>query len=215
MQTGLEISVGATKTFMAQMVEIFLMGLHLFPMPANTLHNLLTELRLLPTKVQQILGQEDRIQAIARQIAGSRDLFLIAKGRNFPIALEGAWKLKEIAYIHAEAYPAGELKHGPFALLNEETPVIAIMPTDHTYQRLLGSIKEIKARGAPVIVITDADEGEISQLVDTVIRVPNTDPCFSPVLNVVPLQLLAYYTALERGYPIDKPRNLAKSVTVH
>ena len=215
MRTGLEVSVAATKTFMAQIVELYLLGLHLLPMPVDTLHTLLTELRLLPVKVQRILAAEAQVQAVAQRIAHSRDLFLIAKGTNYPVALEGAWKLKEVAYVHAEAFPAGELKHGPFALLDEETPVIAIMPKDDAYQRLLGTVKEVKARGAPVIAITDADDGEAAQLVDEVIHVPTTDPCFSPVLNIVPLQLLAYYMARECGYPIDKPRNLAKSVTVH
>ena len=215
MRTGLEVSVAATKTFMAQIVELYLLGLHLLPMPVDALHTLLTELRLLPAKVQRILAAETQIQAVAQRIADCQDLFLIAKGTSYPVALEGAWKLKEVAYVHAEAFPAGELKHGPFALLSQETPVIAIMPRDDTYQRLLGTVKEVKARGAPVIAITDADDDEAAQLVDEVIRIPATDPRFSPVLSVVPLQLLAYYMARERGYPIDKPRNLAKSVTVH
>ena len=131
------------------------------------------------------------------------------------MTLEGALKLKEVAYLHAEGYPSGELKHGPFALLSEDTPVIALVPHDSTYTRLLNSVKEIKARGAPIIAITDSSDGELAQLVDDVVRIPATEPYFSPILNTVALQLLAYYAARERGCPIDRPRNLAKSVTVH
>ena len=214
-QAGPEMSVAATKTFLAQLTGLYLLGLHLFPPPVNVLHHLLTELRLLPGKVQRVLGAEGSLQNLARSIAPADNVFLIAKGINYPVAMEGALKLKEVAYIHAEGYPSGELKHGTFALLGSDTPVIAIMPKDATYLRLLNTVKEVKARGSPVIAITDTDDGEVSQLVDHVVRLPATEPMFSPVINTVALQLLAYYCARERGCSIDRPRNLAKTVTVH
>jgi glucosamine--fructose-6-phosphate aminotransferase (isomerizing) len=215
LRTGLEVSVAASKTFIAQVVDLYLLGLFLFPLPTTALHTLLTELRLLPSKVQRLLGAQAQVREIAKRIASSQNLFLIGKGINYPVTLEGALKLKEIAYLHAEGYPAGELKHGPFALLTAETPVIALIPRDGTYLRMLNSVKEIKARGAPIIALTDTEDTELSQLVDEVVHLPATDPSFSPILNTVVLQLLAYYVARERECPIDRPRNLAKSVTVH
>ena len=215
MRTGPEISVGSTKTFIAQLVDLYLLGLQLYPLPTTALHTLMTELRLLPTKIQRVLAAEAQFQELGRTMASWEHVFLIGKGINYPIALEGALKLKELAYLHAEGYPAGELKHGPFALLSEETSVIAIIPKDKSYPRLLNTVKEIKARGATVIALTDTNDRDLSQLVDRVVRLPATDAYFSPIINTVALQLLAYYTARERGCPIDRPRNLAKSVTVH
>ena len=141
-------------------------------------------------------------------------MFFIGRGINLPVALEGVLKLKEVAYIHAEGCAAGELKHGSFALLSRETPVIAIVAGDNTYEAILANIREVKARGAPVIALVEEGDGTISELADFVITVPKVDAVFSPVVNTVVLQLLAYYTAKERGCPIDTPRNLAKSVTV-
>ena len=215
MRTGPEISVGASKTFIAQLVDLYLLGLYLYPLPTTLLHSLLTELRLLPSKVQRVLGAEGQLQRIAGTISHTEHVFLIGKSLNHPVALEGAFKLKELAYLHAEGLPAGELKHGPIAMLTGETPVIAVIPRDRSYPRLLTAVKEIKARGAPVIALTDARDTVLDQVVDQVVHLPATDPSFSPVLNTVALQLLAYHTALERGCPIDRPRNLAKSVTVH
>ena len=148
-----------------------------------------------------MLGMEGQLQRIAGTISHTEHVFLIGKGLNHPVALEGALKLKELAYLHAEAYPAGELKHGPIAMLTEETPVIAIIPRDRSYPRLLTAVKEIKARGAPVIALTDARDTELDQMVDQVVHLPATDPSFSPILNTVALQLLAYHTARERGLP--------------
>jgi len=172
------------------------------------------ELRQLPVKVQQILDNEGKITEIAKALAGYENVFFIGKGANYPVALEGALKLKEISYIHAEGYAAGELKHGPFALLGEKTPVVAIAAQDDTYGPVMTSIKEVKARHSPVIAVVKEGDDAIAGLSDYVITVPETDPLFSPVVNSVALQLLAYYTAKERGCPIDFPRNLAKSVTV-
>jgi glucosamine--fructose-6-phosphate aminotransferase (isomerizing) len=175
----------------------------------------LGELRLLPGKVQRVLDMTEDIKKISQMLASYENIFFIGKGISYPVALEGALKLKEIAYIHAEGYPAGELKHGPFALLDKNTPVIAILPKDETYRRMFSTIKEIKARGAPVIVISNFDNDDLPQLVDSVLTLPSTEPMFSPVIQSVALQLLAYFCACERGYPVDRPRNLAKSVTVY
>lgn len=212
---GLEVSVASTKTFISQLIGIYLIGLSLFPPPQNILHDLLVEIRLLPAKVQKVLGMIEEIKKVSRMLASYENVFFVGKGTSYPVALEGALKLKEIAYIHAEGYPAGELKHGPFALLNENTPVIAILPKDETYRRMFSTIKEIKARGAPVIVISNFDDPEVYQLVDHVLQLPSTEPLFSPVIQSVALQLVAYFCASEKGFPIDRPRNLAKSVTVH
>jgi len=172
------------------------------------------ELRQLPEKVQQVLDNEGKIKEYASYLAKYEDVFFIGRGINFPVALEGALKLKEISYIHAEGYAAGELKHGPFALLGEGAPVIAVVAGDSTYEAMLSSIREVKARGSPVIVLAEEGDEAIGELADLVITVPKVEAIFSPVVNTVVLQLLAYYTAKERGCSIDFPRNLAKSVTV-
>ena len=176
--------------------------------------DLTRELSVLPDKVQQILDDEEQIARHGKYLSAFDNAFFVARGINFPIALEGALKLKEISYIHAEGYPAGELKHGPFALLTPTTPVIAIVAKDDTYEAMLANIKEIKARESPVIAVADESDEDIDKYVDEVIRVPRVDSLFSPVVNSVALQLLAYYAAKERGCSIDMPRNLAKSVTV-
>lgn len=212
-RAGPEISVAATKTFLAQlMVFYWLIMTH--SRLDRRLAGLLMELRQLPSKVQQILDDEARIAEQAKYLAKFNNVFFIGRGINYPIALEGALKLKEISYIHAEGYAAGELKHGPFALLGSDTPVIALVARDNTYETMLTNIKEIKARKSPVIAVVGEGDEDIEELVDSVITVPKVDALFSPVVNVVVLQLLAYYTARERGCPIDYPRNLAKSVTV-
>ena len=155
-----------------------------------------------------------KIVKCSKYLSNYNDVFFIGRGINYPIALEGALKLKEISYIHAEGYAAGELKHGPFALLSRETPVVAIVAKDNTFDVMMNNIREIKTREAPVIVISEEENGAVNELADYVIAIPLVDYTFSPVVNVVALQLLAYYTAKERGCPVDFPRNLAKSVTV-
>jgi len=171
-------------------------------------------LRQLPVKVQQVLDNEAAIAECARQLSTFENVFYIGRGMNYPIALEGALKLKEISYIHAEGYAAGELKHGPFALLGSSLPVVAIVAQDSTYEATLTNIKEIKARQSPVLAVAGEEDEDIGALADSVISIPQVDPMFSPVVNTVVLQLLAYYAAKQRGCPIDFPRNLAKSVTV-
>jgi glucosamine--fructose-6-phosphate aminotransferase (isomerizing) len=213
-QAGPEISVAATKSFIAQLMILYWLALPYSKIDISRLDNLIMELRQLPGKVQQILDNEAEISECAEQLSRYADVFFIGRGMNFPVALEGALKLKEISYIHAEGYAAGELKHGPFALLGSETPVVAIVARDNTYEAMLTNLKEVKARRSPVIaLVTEGDEA-VGDLADSVIAVPQVSAIFSPVVNTVVLQLLAYYTAKQRGCPIDFPRNLAKSVTV-
>ena len=213
-RAGPEISVAATKTFIAQLMVLYWLAMSYSKADARRLAGLLMELRQLPSKVQQVLDDETKIMEYARYLSKYEDVFFIGRGINFPVALEGAWKLTEVSYIHAEGYAAGEMKHCPFALLGSDTPVIAIVAKDNTYEAMLTNIKEIKARGSPVIALAEEGDEAIEELVDSVITVPQVDAIFSPVVNTVALQLLAYYTAKERGCPIDFPRNLAKSVTV-
>ncbi len=213
-RAGPEISVAATKTFTAQLMVLYWLAISHSKADARRLANLLLELRQLPSKVQQVLDNETQIMEQAKFLSGFENAFFIGKGINYPIALEGALKLKEISYIHAEGYAAGETKHGPFALLGPNTPVIAVTARDSTYEPLMTSIKQIKARGSPVIALAEEGDAVIEEVVDYVIPLPRVDIMFSPVVNVIALQLLAYYTAKERGCPIDYPRHLAKSVTV-
>jgi glutamine---fructose-6-phosphate transaminase (isomerizing) len=212
-RAGPEISVAATKTYIAQLIALYWLAIPFAQANAGRIDSLVQELRQLPVRVQQVLDDEARIAELAGTLKDYDNMFFIGKGINYPVALEGALKLKEISYIHAEGYAAGELKHGPFALLGEKTPVAAVVARDSTYDAMVTSMKEIKARHSPLVAV--ASEGnDAAQLADYVITVPDTDPLFSPVVNSVALQLLAYYVAKERGCPIDFPRNLAKSVTV-
>ncbi len=213
-KAGPEISVAATKSFTAQLIMLYLLAMARASVDVRSRSSLIAELRQLPNKVREILNREGEIAERGKYLAEHENVFFVARGINFPIALEGALKMKEIAYIHAEGYAAGELKHGPFALLTPDTPVIAITAGDNTYETLLANIKEIKARESPVIAVAEEGDDEIEKYVDFVITVPRVHPIFSPVVNSIALQLLAYYTAKERGCSIDTPRNLAKSVTV-
>jgi len=213
-RAGPEISVAATKSFTAQLMVLYWLALSYSKVDVRRLADMTTGLRQLPSKVQQVLDNEDIILDCAKYLARYDDVFFIGRGINFPVALEGALKLKEISYIHAEGYAAGELKHGPFALLGGDTPVIAIIAQDNTREAMLTNIKEVKTRGSPLMALAEEGDEAIGELADSVITVPRVDALFSPVVNTVALQLLAYYTAKERGCPIDFPRNLAKSVTV-
>ena len=211
---GPEISVAATKSFTAQLMALYWLALSHSKLDISRRDSLITGLRRLPGKVQQVLDSEDEIKEGAEYLSKYKDVFFIGRGINFPVALEGALKLKEISYIHAEGYAAGELKHGPFALLSSDTPVVAIVAQDNTYEAMLTNIKEVKARGSPVVALAGEGDEAIGELADSVITVPQVDVIFSPVVNTVALQLLAYYVARFRGCSIDFPRNLAKSVTV-
>jgi glucosamine--fructose-6-phosphate aminotransferase (isomerizing) len=217
-RAGPEIGVAATKSFTSQLVVLYLLAIHLarvrYRLDAGRAQQLLSEMRKIPGHVRSILEHEELILTCAKMFKDSRDYFFIGRNINYPIALEGALKLKEISYIHAEGYAAGELKHGPLALITKNVPVLAIAPKGHTYDKILSNIKEVKARDASVIAIANQDDSEIEKYVDVVLRIPKTDEILSPLLTSIVVQLLAYYTALELGCSIDKPRNLAKSVTV-
>jgi glucosamine--fructose-6-phosphate aminotransferase (isomerizing) len=172
----------------------------------------------LPLLLEQTLKCEPLTEEIARRFYQRSDFLYLGRGINYPIALEGALKLKEISYIHAEGYPAGEMKHGPIALIDEQMPVVTIAPHDHVFEKMIGNIQEAKARGGSVVALTTEGNNEIDQLLDPaqdfLLRVPDVHPLLVPVLMAVPLQLLAYHIAIRRGCDVDQPRNLAKSVTV-
>jgi len=213
-RAGPEVSVAATKSFIAELISLYQLVLLHPEIEHNIREQLVAELKDLPTKVEKLFDLEPQIIECAKYLAQCKDVFYIGRGINFPVALEGALKLKEISYIHAEGYAAGELKHGPFALLNKGVPVVAIVGQDGNHESMLTSIKEIKARGAYVIALADEDDNTIDSSIDVVLKIPHTHALLSPVLNIIPLQLLAYYTAKLMSCPIDFPRNLAKSVTV-
>ncbi len=213
-RAGPEISVAATKTFIAQLIALYWITIPYARVDSRRLDDLVLELRQLPVKVQQVLDNEEMIKECARQLARYDNAFYIGRGINYPVALEGALKLKEISYIHAEGYASGELKHGPYALLGDKAGVVAVVARDNTYEAITTSIKEIKARKSPVLAVVSEGDETMAELADSVISVPRTDPLFSPVVNAVVLQLLAYYVAKERGCPIDFPRHLAKTLTV-
>ncbi|HIH74286.1 MAG TPA: SIS domain-containing protein, partial [Methanosarcina sp.] len=165
-------------------------------------------------KLEKVLSRAELIKVWARRFVNAKDFLYLARGILYPVALEGALKLKEISYVHAEGFAAGELKHGPIALLDEGTPVVAIATRGQTYEKMLSNIKEVKARDAFVIAVADSKDMEIGKYADIILRVPQSNELLAPLLSVVVLQLLAYYTALAKDCSIDKPRNLAKSVTV-
>lgn len=217
-RAGPEIGVAATKTFTSQLIGLYLISIYFARvrglLDANKSKRLLKSLRRLPSKIQTILENKRDIERVATKFANAKDYFFLGRSLNYPIALEGALKLKEVSYIHAEGYAAGELKHGPLALISDSTPVVAIMTKASIYDKMLGNIREVRARGAPVIAIANSDDTEISNHADNVIRVPLTDELFCPILSSIVVQLLAYYSAKTLGCTIDKPRNLAKSVTV-
>ncbi len=218
-QAGVEIGVAATKTFAAQLVAFYLLALDLaYRRQAITLkqqQEILNGLRQLPAQIELILeSQEGYIEQLAHEFNETQDLIYIGRGINFPIALEGALKLKEISYIHAEGYPAGEMKHGPIALLDAKVPVVAIAMPGPVYEKVLSNAQEAKARDARLIGITPLNDPQAQETFDTVLSVPVVDDILSPLLTVVPLQLLAYHIAARRGLDVDQPRNLAKSVTV-
>ena len=215
LRAGQEISVASSKTYLAQLMGLYMLGLALYPPADRRRRALVSALRRLPEAVQQALAMAPQLERLGAGMASAEHAFIIGKGTNYPTALEGALKFKEVAYLHAEGYASGELKHGPFALLGPETPVIAIMPRDDTYDRMLVAVEEIHSRRAPIIALTDCDNAELQSIAQSVVCLPPTDAMFTPVVGTVALQLMAYYCALAKGCPIDRPRNLAKSVTVH
>ena len=217
LHAGPEIGVASTKAFVNQLVTLILFAVYiarLKNMPLYQGEKLLNELASIPTKIETILSQADKLKKIAEKYIDRANFLYLGRGFNFPIALEGALKLKEISYIHAEGYPAAEMKHGPIALIDENMPVVFIAPNDPLYEKILNNVREVHARGGKIIIITNEEKGEISKFADDVFITPQTIDEFSPMLNVIPLQLIAYYIAIAKNLDVDKPRNLAKSVTV-
>ncbi|MGA8071414.1 MAG: glutamine--fructose-6-phosphate transaminase (isomerizing) [Halobacteriota archaeon] len=217
-KSGIEIGVAATKTFTAQILTLYMFGIYVARLKklidVETSRHIITSMKSVPGLIESLLDNISDIEKASSRICEADCCYFIGRGLSYPIALEGALKLKEISYIKAEGFPAGELKHGPLALITAGTPVIAIVPKGKTYYKTLGNIKEVKARNAFVIAIANASDDEIVKYVDSVIKIPDIDELFSPMLAAVVLQLLAYYAAKDIGAEIDQPRNLAKSVTV-
>jgi glucosamine--fructose-6-phosphate aminotransferase (isomerizing) len=217
-QAGPEIGVASTKAFTTQLVSLYLLalylGLKLGKLTLEESQECILELVKLPKKVETALGEDQLIRAIAREYANARDFLYLGRGINYPIALEGALKLKEISYIHAEGYAAGEMKHGPIALIDEHMPVVAVVNRGLTFEKMLSNIEEVKARRGKIIAVSDDSGEDLAGKVDALIPVPATTPFLAPILFTIPMQLLAYHVAVFRGTDVDQPRNLAKSVTV-
>lgn len=215
---GPEIGVASTKAFTAQLTVLSMIGLLLAQKKNNITKdqftNLLKELDAVPSKIEQVLKANAQIEKIAKLYMNARNFLYLGRGFNFPVALEGALKLKEISYIHAEGYPAAEMKHGPIALIDEEMPVVFIATRDSSYDKVVSNIQEVKARKGKVIAIVTKGDALIPKMVDHVIEVPETHEAVMPMVSVIPLQLLSYHIAVMRGCNVDQPRNLAKSVTV-
>jgi glucosamine--fructose-6-phosphate aminotransferase (isomerizing) len=218
-RSGIEVSVAATKTFVSQVAAIYLLGLRLAELrgtlPPERIAELVAELKSLPSRVQEaIVANEDPVKVIAAQEQNQRFFMYIGRHIGLAVCLEGALKLKEIAYIPADAYAAGEMKHGPIALLDESTPVVAVATDSPVTEKILSNMEEVRARGAEVIAIATEGSDQISEAADQTLFVPRTDWILQPIVAIVPLQLLAYYVAREKGLNVDQPRNLAKTVTV-
>jgi glucosamine--fructose-6-phosphate aminotransferase (isomerizing) len=217
LHAGPEIGVASTKAFTSQLVVLILLGIHmgrLRYLGYNHGRQVVDELRALPGRVQEILDSAEQIKAIAEKLAGHNNALYLGRGLFFPVALEGALKMKEISYIHAEGYPAAEMKHGPIALIDENMPVIVIAPRDDNYEKVISNIQEVRARRGKVVVVATRADIKLQELADEIILIPEAQPITLPILAAIPLQLLSYYTAVSRGCDVDQPRNLAKSVTV-
>ena len=216
---GIEIGVAATKTFLAQLMAFYFLAIDLAArrqtVPESEIEQIIAGLRHLPGQIELFLSSQERqIEEFAHGFADTRDFVFVGRGINFPIALEGALKLKEISYIHAQGYPAGEMKHGPIALLDDKVPVVAIAMPGSVYEKAISNAQEAKARDARLIGVTPKNNSEAADVFDTILPVPDVDELISPIVSVIPLQLLAYHIAARRGLDVDQPRNLAKSVTV-
>ncbi|MEX0649595.1 MAG: glutamine--fructose-6-phosphate transaminase (isomerizing) [Candidatus Andersenbacteria bacterium] len=217
LHAGPEIGVASTKAFTSQLTILILLGIYF-----GRLHNLsategakmIKKLEQIPALVEKTLQTEEQIKAIALKYKDVHNMLYLGRGYNFPVALEGALKLKEVSYIHAEGYPAAEMKHGPIALVDEDTPSVVINPKSALYDKVMNNLEEIKARKGPVIAIASEGDTQIAKKADDIISIPHVDDFLQPLLTVIPLQLLAYHMAILRGCDVDKPRNLAKSVTV-
>lgn len=215
---GPEIAVATTKAYSAQLAALYLLAMKLAKVKGlfsqEEFASLLADLRRLPNQIELLLGQKERIQHFANRYLGAKDIFFIGRGIDYAISLEGSLKLKEVSYIHSEAYAAGELKHGTISLIEDGTLVVALSTQPQLYQKTISNIVEVKARGAFVMVVTNEGNKEVEKASDYVVYIPRTNPCLANSLAIIPLQLFAYYVAVGRGCDVDKPRNLAKSVTV-
>jgi glutamine---fructose-6-phosphate transaminase (isomerizing) len=219
---GPEIGVASTKAFTSQLVALQLLGLYLAQvrgtLSPEEIRGHIEELLRLPQTIEQAIKASAGVEKIAERFYSRTDFLFLGRGINYPIALEGALKLKEISYIHAEGYPAGEMKHGPIALIDERMPVVAIAPDDHVFEKMVGNVQEAKARGGAVIAITTAGDDRMTAVLDpkndVQVTMPRTSSLLTPIVMTIPLQLLAYHIAVRRGCDVDQPRNLAKSVTV-
>jgi glucosamine--fructose-6-phosphate aminotransferase (isomerizing) len=215
LHAGPEIGVASTKAFTTQVLDLLLVALYIRQKQGKELDSeLLRDIELLPEKIELILEQNEKIRELAKEIKDFNNLLYLGRGMNFPVALEGALKLKEISYIHAEGYPAAEMKHGPIALIDKNMPVVFISPKDGTYEKILSNMEEIKARGGSIIALINEKDEHIEAKTDYLIKVPKSSDELSAIINTIPLQLLAYHVADLKGLDVDKPRNLAKSVTV-
>ena len=215
---GPEIGVASTKAFTAQVVALTMLALCIGrekgTMSGEQYLRIVRELGQIPDKIERVLGQNKRIADFAKTFTYAQNFIYLGRGYNFPVAMEGALKLKEISYIHAEGYPAAEMKHGPIALISQEMPVVVVAPHCGTYEKVVSNIQEIKARKGRVIAVVTEGDKLVSKIADYIIEVPETEECLTPLLTVIPLQLLAYHIAVVKGCDVDQPRNLAKSVTV-
>jgi glucosamine--fructose-6-phosphate aminotransferase (isomerizing) len=218
MQAGPEIGVASTKAFTAPIVDLYMLAILIADLRGTldekSRQSLVAKLLTIPDLVGKCLDRQKDVEEIAEKLKETHSCLYLGRGINMPIAYEGALKLKEISYIHAEGYPAGEMKHGPIALIDREMPVVVLAPHDPWYEKMISQIEQAKARGGTVIAVATDGDKLIPSLVDHVLWVPDTPWLLSPVVTVIPLQLLAYHIAAKRGLDVDQPRNLAKSVTV-
>ncbi|HIM16642.1 MAG TPA: glutamine--fructose-6-phosphate transaminase (isomerizing) [Dehalococcoidia bacterium] len=218
LRAGLEIGVASSKTFTNSLISLYLLAIDIGTrrgvLEESRRRDMFAELARLPDLLGQALADESQYEVLAQKFGRRSDFLYLGRGINFPLAMEGALKLKELSYIHAEGYPAAEMKHGPISLIDDEMPVVALMPRDDLYEKMLSNVNEVKARGGAVIAVATEGNEDIKKRVDEVIYVPEVSSMINPVLMAVPMQLLAYHIALWRGCDIDQPRNLAKSVTV-
>ena len=211
---GPEIGVASTKAFLSQLGVLALMALYLSPKKTAAHREIMRELAILPEKIKMVLAQSGKIKQLAKKYLKYKNFLYLGRGYNYPTALEGALKIKEIAYVHAEGYAGGEMKHGPIALIDRDFPTVALATQNRVYEKMLSNLEEIKARSGPILAIATVGDKKIARLANDVFYVPKTVEALEPILNIVPLQLFAYHFGTLCGYDVDKPRNLAKSVTV-
>jgi len=215
LHAGPEIGVASTKAFTVQVVDLLLLALFCRQKQGLVLkENIVHDLEALPEKIKEVLEQSGSIRKLAEEFVNCKNILYLGRGLNFPVALEGALKLKEISYIHAEGYPAAEMKHGPIALIDKDMPALFIATRDSTYEKILSNMEEIRARGGEIIAIVNEEDERIARLADSIIKVPSVSYELMPIINAIPMQLFAYHVADLKGIDVDKPRNLAKSVTV-